>query len=298
MMREIKNLIKIFFYYLKYILYILKIQKKGQSEVYEIMQLAHRLEKGLVNQNPKPMWGWEKAERLCFLLSTNKESISYETGLSVINKYIENKHRIPTEKKIADKLKNKYNIQDSSTPGGAYILSKPLLSSNDKRIFENIIKSRHSTRNFDTKDLDMSKVDEAISLALYCPSACNRQPYNIYVVSDEKRKHIGVKDESAASIYVTGVIDAYTMAEMLDWIVSPSIFVGYLTLSLHIQGIGSCIYRKDLVCDTEYNKQVKKLCDIPDNEQIILEIRIGNYPERVNVAVSNRFSFKQIIHYI
>lgn len=293
-----RHLISSFKNYILYIVHILKIQRRGQSEVYEIMQLAHRLEKGLVNKNPKPMWGWEKAERLCFLLSSNQNSISYETGLSVLQKYLENKSKISSEKKLADDLQKKFRFPDSSVLGGLCNINRPVFSSDKIRTFEMIVKSRHSTRNFDNKEIDILKLNEAISLALHCPSACNRQAYNCYIVLDEKRKKIGVEDESAASIYITGVIDAYTIDEMLDWIVSPSIFVGYLTLTLHIQGIGGCIYRKDLVRNTEYNKKVKELCNIPDNEQLILEIRIGHYPKTINTAVSNRFSFKQISHYI
>lgn len=292
-----KHLIILFKCYVQYVVHVLKLQSKGQSEVYEIMQLAHRLEKGLVNKNPKPLWGWEKAHRLCVLLSTNKNSISYEIGLSVLQKFLESKSR-GEEKQLAAELKRKYEFELVLMSGGAAFHRKPNLSPNDIRNFETILKTRHSTRNFDSKDLEITKVNEAINLALHCPSACNRQAYHCYVVFDEKRKEIGVQDESAASIYVTSVINAYTVDEMLDWIVSPSIFVGYLTLTLHAKGIGNCIYRKDLVRNTEYNKKVKLLCGIPDNEQLILEIRIGNYPEVINAAVSNRFSFNNITHYI
>lgn len=291
-------LISIFKCYVQYIVRILKIQRRGQSEIYEIMQLAHRLEKGLVNKNPRPMWGWEKAERLSILLSSNQKSISYETGLAVLQKFLENKSRISSEKLLADELRKKYNFQETSTHGGACDIDKPMLTLDDISKFESIVKSRHSTRNFDSKEIDLSKIDEAINMAIYCPSACNRQAFNCYVVLDDKRKTIGVQDESAASIYVTGIIDAYTIDEMLDWIVSPSIFVGYLTLTLHVKGIGSCIYRKDLVRNSGYNEKVKKTCNIPDNEQLILEIRVGNYPKTINAAVSNRFSFRQITHYI
>lgn len=284
--------------YIQYILYIFRIQRGGQSEIYEIMQLAHRLEKGLVNQNPKPMWGWEKAERLSVLLASNQNSISYETGLSVLQKYLENKRYVEQEKELVENLEEKYKFSKTLVPGGSASIEKRIFTRDELVSFENIIKSRHSTRNFDSKDIDISKLNEAINLALHSPSACNRQAYNLYVVLDEKRRNIGVEDVSAASIYVTGVIDAYTRDEMLDWIVSPSIFVGYLTLTLHVHGFGACIYRKDLVRNTDYNKKVKKLCSIPDNEQLILEIRIGSYPKTINTAVSNRFSFKQITHYI
>lgn len=297
-MKDINIIFIMVFHYLKYVVRIVRVLMKGQSETYEIMQLAHRLEKGLVHQSPKPMWGWEKAERLCLLLTKNKESISYETGLAVINKYLEAKMLVADECKLAIGLKSKYNLGLTDTDGGAIYLPKPIISDVDIATFEKIVSSRHSVRNFDNKHLDIARINKAIKLALNCPSACNRQPFKVYVLSDDLRKSIGVVDESSASLYVTGIIDAFCVTEMLDWIVSPSIFVGYLTLSLHLYGIGSCIYRKDLVCDTEYNRKVKKVCDIPDTEQIILELRIGDYPSVINAAVSNRFSISQITKYL
>ena len=45
------------------------IVKKGQKEEFEILQIAHRIEKGLLQKNPKPRWGWEKIERLQYLMS-------------------------------------------------------------------------------------------------------------------------------------------------------------------------------------------------------------------------------------
>ena len=87
------------------------------------------------------------------------------------------------------------------------------------------------------------------------------------------------------------------MGELNDWIVSTSIFCGYLTLALHAVGIGSCCCRKDIIKHSNYNKNIKSLCHIPDDEQIILEILIGNYKDEFFAPVSHRRDVKDIVHY-
>lgn len=288
-MRKIKLLAEAFFHFNIYLGRVLSVLKNGQSSTYDIMQLAHRLEKGLINANPKPMWGWEKAERLAYLLFTNKDCVSFQTGLSVLQAFISAKKMSPEEGQLAIKLESKYNFVESNVPGGAIYLERVTFTDSETQIIEEFVRTRHSTRNFDSKELEYDKVQKAIELAMRCPSACNRQPFKVYLVPDNVRSEkIGVKCESAASLYITGVVDAYNFTELMDWIVSPSIFAAYLSLTLHCYGIGSCIYKKELIRRDDYNDKVSKACSIPDNEQLILEIRIGMYPKTVSAAVSNR----------
>ena len=68
-----------------------RLVQKGQHPKYEILQTAHRLEKGLLNENPKPLWGWEKAERIASLLNENDDVFSNRTGRGVLKAYIEAK---------------------------------------------------------------------------------------------------------------------------------------------------------------------------------------------------------------
>ena len=298
-MRKIKLCIEAIIHINRYLCRILPIMKNGQSKNFEIMQLAHRLEKGLINRNPKPMWGWEKAERLALLLSQNHSAFSYQTGLAVLQSYIGNKKQEKAETQLAFDLENKYHFDTAQVNGGLLQVDKPSFNNSDVELIEKFVNSRHSTRNFDSKELDYEKVKKAVELALHCPSACNRQPFKVYLVPDDIRcSKIGVKCDSAASLYITGAIDAYNFTEMMDWIVSPSIFAGYLTLALHCYGIGSCIYKKELVRTDDYNNRVAKVCGIPSNEQLILEIRIGMYPETIAAAVSNRLPIENIYNII
>ena len=62
------------------------------------------------------------------------------------------------------------------------------------------------------------------------------------------------------------------------------------------QVVNSILTKKGNV-DTIYNDNIKKLCHIPDDEQIILEMAIGNYKDGFFVPVSHRRNVKDIIHY-
>ena len=88
------------------------------------------------------------------------------------------------------------------------------------------------------------------------------------------------------------------MSDFNDWFVSPSIFAGYLSLSLHLYGIGSCIYRKQLYGHRPYNEEMRKKCNIPSDEMIVLELQIGYYKNEFKVAVSNRHNADDITKYV
>lgn len=267
---------------------------KGQSLEYEILQIAHRLEKGLIIHNPRRMWGWEKAERLHYLLQFCDDEFARSTGDSVLSAYLNSKKNSIYEEDIdsyhAFIARTNFKI-DLNNLGGALTVEKTTFSNEELNVITKLFTTRHSTRSFSDSTVPMDKLTLAINLALRCPSACNRQPFKVYVVNkDDKQLYISgnIEQEGDMFLYITGSIDAYTLDEINDWIVSPSIFCGYLSLTLHAFGIGSCIIRKDLAKDTDYNKSVKRFCKIPQGEKLIIELAIGLYDDTFTVPVSNR----------
>lgn len=274
---------------------------KGQAPEYEILQISHRIEKGLLIQNPRKMWGWDKARRLYELLGCTESVFAKETGKAVLSAYLEKKRSSVYNEDIEEYERfakdTSFEI-DMNNLGGTIVAKKPNFNDVALAGIKELFLSRHSAREFAPNEVDKSKLYEAINLALRCPSACNRQPFRVYVVDAEDKEKYIEKSKGYSGrkfLYVTGLIDAYTLDEINDWIVSPSIFAGYLTLSLHAMGIGSCVVRKDLACNTDYNKAVRKFCNIPVNEKIILELAIGNYAESYVAPVSNRKSFNDCV---
>ena len=164
-----------------------------------------------------------------------------------------------------------------------------------------MFKTRHSCREFAAESVPGDVITRAVELALRCPSACNRQPFKIYVITPNKfESKLGHKLQYKADkmLIITGDVRAFTSGELLDWIVSPSIFVGYLTLALHSLGIGSCVIRKDLVKQSRYNEVLMEVAGIEDSERIILEIFVGFYKDQYMVPVSNRTLSKSIVKFV
>ena len=88
-----------------YSLRCIGLSSKGQIPKYEILQLSHRLEKGLLIDNPKPYWGWEKAYRIASLLKENEDVFSNSTGRGVLRAYIESKKKSDNSKEREKAIK-------------------------------------------------------------------------------------------------------------------------------------------------------------------------------------------------
>lgn len=281
-----------------------------QGANYHILQNAHRLEKGLSNVNPKPFWGWEKAESLVVLLrkeiSQNGYSFATKTGCAVLERYIESKRTITEEQQKLEQLLNKIcELQITldgvdEKLGGVKKLHKEDVMIDKLESVEQLFSSRHSVRSFADMDVDFEKLIYAINLANKCPSACNRQPTRVYIIDGDTRCTLGEDNDMCANKYLilTSDMRAYNLDEVQDWVVSTSIFAGYLSLALHAVGIGNCVIRKCLFGPSKYNQELRKYCKIPDNEQIIIEIAIGNYAEEFNACISNRMDALEFTHYI
>lgn len=279
---------------------------KGQKTSYTLLQLSHRLEKGLLIKNPKPMWGWDKAYLMEKLLKRCENDFSTITANAVLSAYLDAKSK---SEFMEDR--EKYNVFLHTTGyqtisyeglGGTQIVQAPLFSSQEQHQIQRLFFTRHSCREFAKRPVSNEDLTKAIEMALRCPSACNRQPFRIYAIAPEKlaeklgRDHLQYSGDR--SLIITGDVRAFTTNEMLDWIVSPSIFAGYLTLSLHSLGIGSCVVRKDLVNESTYNLAIRTITGMDESEQIILELFIGYYKDEFEVPFSNRAKAESIITFI
>jgi len=283
--------VEVYFQAIGYSLKAFRLTNKGQHPRYELLQLAHRLEKGLLIENPKPFWGWEKADLMASLLENNKDDFSNHTSWGVLKAYIDAKKNSvdSSERERAISFEKKHpEISNETTLGGIITLSRTDMTDNQKKTIEQFFYSRHSCRDYQCVLVSKDDINAAIALAMKCPSACNRQVTNCYVYQSKELQ----------TIILTTSIRAYDVGEFNDWFVSPSIFAGYLSLTLHLYGIGSCIYRKQLYGHHEYNEQMRKKCSIPDDEMIMLELRFGYYKDEFKVPVSNRHNADDVTKYV
>ena len=288
---KLKLFLRYLFPSVDYSLRSLLLTTKGQIPKYEILQLSHRLEKGLLVETPKPLWGWEKAERMAALISKNDDAFSNKTGRGVLKAYIEAKKK---SENIADTEKAKVfekrypDILNEEVQGGVLSLLKEDITFADKESIKRLFNTRHSCRDYQDVFVSKDDIRSAISLALKCPSACNRQVTNCYVYQSKELQ----------TIILTTNVRAFEVGEFNDWFISPGIFAGYLSLTLHLYGIGSCVYRKQLYGHHSYNEEMRVKCKIPKDEMIMLELRFGYYKDEFRVPFSNRHTVDDISFFI
>ena len=301
---NLRNRLSLYYYCVKRVFADEKQLSKGQKNNYELLQLSHRLEKGLLIRNPKPLWGWEKAYKIVELLKDNNDVFSSETAKAVLSAFLKVKEKSFHDK---DRIKCKeffdrtnFSIENNNK-GGTICVEKVNFIETEIKAIEKLFYSRHSCRDFSDKTVSNDDISKAIKMALRCPSACNRQPFKVYVISPSKLEDIigrNLQYKCDKLLIVTGDVRAFTAGELLDWLISPSLFAAYLTLSLHTLGIGSCIIRKDLVKDNMYNKTIKDITCMTDSERIVLEMYIGYYNDKFIAPVSNRFDVSDVVRYI
>lgn len=283
----------------------------GQAGRFALIQQAHKLEKGLSIRDPKKLWGYENAKKLVDYIAdeaakTDPDLLALNIGKAVIQAYLAQKGGLEdeSEREKTDQLKTYVSVKlgdfaaDSAYGGTLALKREDVLV--DEQAVCSLFTTRHSVRDFADTPVERDKLEKAVNLALRAPSACNRQPTQIYVMDGSDRVKIGSDNTYHADKYLilTGEMNAFSISELNDWIVSTSIFAAYLTLALHAEGIGACVFRKDMIRESKYNDSVRKMCRIPDNEQIVLEIAIGNFRDEFRVPVSYRREAVDIIHYL
>lgn len=289
-MRKFLGSLKILYYALKYAVSSWNLTMKGQKPQYEILMLSHKLEKGMLNSTPKPMWGWDKARRLNDLIKGNNDSFINITGKSVLSAYLNQKSQSSDVRDREKAALYPNELSFDSKLGGARIINKTdvATSEEEKKLIERFFNSRHSVRDYSDEKVKKEDINAAISLAMRCPSACNRQPTKCYVCQSDDQQ----------TIIITVNVRAFNCSEFNDWFVSPSIFAAYLSLTLHLYGIGCCIYRKQLYGNDPYNKKMKTLCAIPNDEMIVLELKFGYYKDNFGIACSNRANCGDITTFV
>ena len=127
-----------------------------------------------------------------------------------------------------------------------------------KELFKKLALSRQSCRDFNDKPLDKTTVEEIASIAMLAPSACNSQPWKMYLVTEkdkvsavakslQDRGHNAFADGAKAFIVISEK-DA-TLKETISARFRSDHFVkydigeltAYITLAAESLGVKSCI---------------------------------------------------------
>lgn len=160
---------------------------------------------------------------------------------------------------------------------------------NMKPNFYDLIKSRQSDRNYDTKrPVEAEKIGRILEAGRLAPSACNAQPWRFVVITDPELAHsvgkaaagLGMNRFAAeAPIHILIVEESPNFTSFIGGKIKqknfPQIDIGiaaaHIVLAAENEGLGSCIL------GWFDEKAIKKLTGIPASKRLLLDIVIG-YP--------------------
>ena len=266
---------------------------------YSLIFHTHTLEKGLSHFDLRP-FGEQKVSSIMSILNKELKYENHEKHFSFINginslreyKRVYEEHKWTDReeyKKVSDFLKNYENIPEQKT--GAYILTKEELKNDYNIDYKKFIKSRHSTRNYKNQELKIEDIKEAIEMAKYTASACNRQYIKVhYYPTGQMRQNVIEYAVGKGGLYLEGVNTFIITFDVNGLIGSGERNQGYfnaglfstnLINSFHSLGIGTCLIQFANSVDDE--EKLKRLNDVPSNERIAVILYAGYYDEKSTV---------------
>ena len=275
------------------------IEDCGRLE-YVIKVRTHGIEKGLSFRKPKEAFGVSKililidcVKKYMQYPNFNKDSVN-ET-LNVLNTYIT---KFKTNPKIEPVVKE-YNTLIADF-GAIKECCVGTMTINKKDVEEAIdidylkfIKSRHSYRYF-AKDASIKQIKQALEIARYTPTACNRQPQCVHIYHGKEMEEVltiqhgalGFIDEMSYCILVTADIRAYSYHENNQVYVDGGLYAMNLLNALHSTGLGTI----PLTCGHLQGTKRTELArfGVKEYECPIIVIGIGGLEETAEVNVSPR----------
>ena len=272
-------------------------------EQYEavITRLYHTVEKCLAFNNFTPGRGKKNVKLLINVMKNyildgyNKDSYFYNCAYSALVEYVnineKNGCKDDEIKSILTGLEGNDNKQ------GGIIKYQPYSVDDIQKLnYEKFIKSRHSIRHFTEKKVEMDSVINALNLAQFTPSACNRQGWKTLIVDQKdiikkvlnnQNGNEGFGNEFDKLILVLGDLKFFNNdRELFQVFIDSGMYAQSILNSLYYYGIGSVPLSASL--SVEQDNNIRKILDIKENEIIILFIGIGSFPKNCITTKSSR----------
>lgn len=153
--------------------------------------------------------------------------------------------------------------------------------------FKKLVETRQSCREFNDKPIDKKALNEVINLAKLAPSACNSQPWKMYVITDPNKLTQVAESlqERGRNLFTSGAKAFVAIAEK-EAKLKPDIekkfdrnhfvkydigeLVAYLTLGAKAKGMETCII------GWINHEKLKTALNLPENEVCNVVVAFGN----------------------
>jgi nitroreductase len=285
--------------------HLASINTRGSEEKMraDLIIRVHSLEKGLALPRVRIGFGENKIDEIYSLLDIYVNKYGRTDFLDditpVIIAYFEFNKKNGC---VNESLWAKYNFLLNNSrcnlnSGGVKVIAREEIEESISFDYDKFISTRYSVRDFSDKPVSLDLIRKAIQLSIKSPSACNRQPWRVYVFKNkEKKKEIlnwqmgnkGFTDQIDSALLITCRIGSYFINETKLPYVDGGLYAMNIMYAFHSLGIGSIPLTTAMM--NSKSKELYSKFGINKGEVPIVLIGIGNLKDHFSVAISHRVS--------
>ncbi len=267
---------------------------------------AHVVEKGLTMPNMRSNFGKENLYCLIdYLIQYQNKGYDithplYRSAIEAVYEY-ETMHK---QSHIAlDSVTQEKIVSFRAKIAEPELVKQPKLTKDeffkDYTDFADFARSRYSVRNF-SGTVSLETIEQAVSLAQTAPSACNRQPNRVHVISkgslfdsilDIQHGNRGFGFLADKLLVVTSDISSYIMIERNGMYVDGGIYVMNLLYALHYYKVAACTL--NWFANPKDDKKLREL--LHTDEQAIAILAIGDVPKEFTCCRSTRIGTDRVL---
>lgn len=291
-----------------------KPSSKGAEQVRaRMIFFTHQIEKGLSHMHFRYGFGKRPLASLAKKMKMYRAAVpnygssqSYHCALAALHEYVV-RHEGHEEalQYVKDLFSEEtwHEIQtEQSNLGGSIVISRGSKQNNKNLPFKELSESRHSIREYADQPVTYEELLPAVQLAMRTPTVCNRQPARLHIILNPEiiRKALNYQGgfngyKLPPALLLVTADNAVFMApqERNEGFTDGGLFGMSLLLSLEREGLAACPLNTMMKEGPE--TATRKLLNIPDNENMVMYVAVGHFPDEVKTCVSHRFDAQDII---
>lgn len=277
---------------------------------YAVSKVYHSLEKSLSFKERRPGAGGGEVNLLCELLEYSNIRREYgyhdRIGFEVLNKFIEASEALDTKtlersSRVLDEY-FKFNTYEESLCG-SIVKSKVDIHKGALENPELFFYTRYSLREYSNENVDSDVIKRALKLAMKTPSACNRQPWHVYLLNERSKIDLALSLQSGNRGFGHKV--PYLMVIAMDlrafvpgteryqhWI-DGGMFSMSIIYALHSLGLASCCLNWSK--SGKDDMKLRTVLGLKNEHSVMMMLSVG-HPDEVNkLCVSPRRPLDEII---
>lgn len=225
-----------------------------------IIRLSHSIEVGLTYKPTKPGFGSAVVLQLMDNLEAYHSRFGADSLVRHATQTLVEYHRRNTELGVDLLYISRRIAAAAEIAGVSFTDPEPLIPDTynvpDGGDFRQFARTRRSCREYRTDVVPLQDIQDAVQTALHSPSACNRQPCRVYIVSEEAARAKSLqlqgnrskwRGEAGRTLIVTARLGYYRgIRERNAAYIDGGLFCMTLAYALHDKGLGTCMLNLNL----------------------------------------------------